>query len=211
MRRNLRSALLALLLAGTGSAFLYAANDTTVADIIAMSQAHVSDATILLFVEKNQICLPLSADDLAAMREAGLSRLLIDNLVDRMADCQADGLVAYDAPPVDGYGYPPGFYSSYCYPGYYAFSGFPGYFFFDHRRFSGRRGPVRHPVHRGGVVRVPPRGGVAGVGAITRPGRASGPTSSGGHGAGRGSAGSGRGGSHGGRGGSHGGHAGGHR
>ena len=177
MREALAGALLAISLAAAGPAALYAAGDTTVADIIAMSRARVNDATILLFVEKSLICLPLSSNDLVAMREAGLSRLLIDSLVDRMADCQADGLVAYDAPPIDGYGYPPGFYSSYYYPGYYAFGGFPSYFFFDHRRFSDRRGPVRHPVHRGGVVRVPPRGGGSGAGLTARrsPGRSSGP------------------------------------
>lgn len=192
MKSNLRRTALAFFLMAAGPAFLYAANETTVDDLIAMSQAHLSDATILLFVEKNQICLPLSSADLTKMQNAGLSRLLIDNLVDRMANCQADESVPYD----DGYlAYPPGYYSSYYYP-YYGFGAFPSYFFFDHHHnffgghdFGGDRDSVHHVAHRGGVHTVSPRGDFHGGGFASHSGAAVGRPSEG-HGGSVGHAGS---------------------
>ena len=55
-----------LLLVVTLAAPAAATHETTVGDLIAMSQAGVRDVTVLLFVEQNDVCVPLSTDDAAA-------------------------------------------------------------------------------------------------------------------------------------------------
>ncbi len=135
-----------------GLSFTMAAHETAVPDIIRMSQAGLSDETILTFVRANQIRIELTAEDLVALAEAGVSEDLINALMEYWGAPLA--VPAYVAAP-----YPVSFYSSYYYDPWFYSPWFYHDFFFDFH-FGGHLGLAHH----GGVHHVG-HGFVAGHGS----------------------------------------------
>ena len=74
MRERLVHLLIASVLLTGGLSLAQAAHETTVSDIIRMSQAGVSDETILTFLRVQEISIELTADDVVALSDAGVSK-----------------------------------------------------------------------------------------------------------------------------------------
>jgi len=113
---------------GGGVSSSSATPQTTVEDVIQMSEAGVSDATILYFLRSHGDCFRLSAHDLVRMAQAGLSNFLIDQLVNYLSGCEQAALPvsAYPAPVPRAN--PARFYSSFYYDPWF----YPSFFYLDH-------------------------------------------------------------------------------
>jgi hypothetical protein len=108
----------AVLLFVAVSAPLFAAQRRLVDDVIRMSRAGVSDDSIITFVQSTRGRLDITADDIIAMTEAGLSKPLIKAIIDESAASRKDSRETAYAPRY----YPPAYYDPYYYydPYWYA-------------------------------------------------------------------------------------------
>ena len=117
-----------------------------VADIVQLSQAEVSDATIINFIKNNGSGYGLNASQIIYLKQQGVSDAVVNAMLNqpsRAVTGQPAATVAETAPPqttttstTTVYTVPassptvyvmpaPSIYTSYCYPGYYpAYSGY---------------------------------------------------------------------------------------
>ncbi len=80
---------LALMAVGCAVLAAQAATELSVEELIALHRAGLSEETILQYVDKYDICVPLGPADLVAMADAGVPETLIQALVGKMAGCEA--------------------------------------------------------------------------------------------------------------------------
>ncbi len=145
--------LLAILLCLVAATPLFATQRTLVDDVIRMSQAGVSEDTIISFVHNAGGRFDVSADDVIAMTNANVSKNVIKAVVDEAA-ARKDGRYADGgrttvvvSPGVYPYGYYPYYYDPFYDPfwprvsigfGFGFYRGFGGYHGGYHGGFHGR-------------------------------------------------------------------------
>jgi hypothetical protein len=148
---------LAILLILTAAPLFAARRDTNIVDdVIRMQKAGIAEEEIIAFVHKGESRLDVTADDMIALHDAGVSRNVIKAILDE-SDARGerrDGNRGRDcgyAPPRYTYGYygVPYFYDPWYYdPWYYGYGYGPrvsvGFNFGFGRYWGGHRGGIRH-------------------------------------------------------------------
>ncbi len=153
--------LFAVLLCLVAATPLFATQRTLVDDVVRMSQAGVSEETIVSFVHNARGRFDVSADDVIAMTNANVSKSVIRAVVDesaarnngRYADGRSTTVVVspgYYGYPYYGYGYSPYYYDPFFYgPSLsfgFGFGGFRG----GHGFYGGHGGFGHGGFGRGG-------------------------------------------------------------
>ena len=134
MSERLVHLLIASVLLTGGLSFAQAVHETTVSDIIRMSQAGVGDETILTFLLAKESLIELTAEDVVALSDAGVSEYLINALIELMGPSLP---LVVEGPPVEAYPlgaqYPASFYVSYYHePWFYPALFYHDFFFETH-------------------------------------------------------------------------------
>ncbi len=156
MRRTIY--LFAVLLCLAGAMPLFATQRTLVDDVIRMSQAGVSEETIISFVHNARGRIDVSADDVIAMTSANVSKTVIKAVVDEAAarngnraDQRTTVMVAPGFYGPYGYGYYPYYADPFWYEprlsldfGFGGWYGGRGYYGGGHGHGHGHGGRGRH-------------------------------------------------------------------
>lgn len=116
----------AVLLIIVGALPLFAVTTTVTQDVIRLSLAKVSDDSIILFVQAKRGEVEVSADDVIAMSQAGVSSAVITAIIDESATRRE--AAQRDDPPRVYYPYPYYSYPPYYGPSLHGFIGFGGYY-----------------------------------------------------------------------------------
>jgi hypothetical protein len=141
---------------------LFAARRTSniVDDVIRMQKSGVAEDEIVAFIHKGDSRMDVSADDMIALHDAGVSRAVIKAILDESAargerrdsyrrDDGYDGYGYGYAPSVYLYGGYPYFYSPYYYDPFWYGPRVSLGFNFGFGRYYGYRGGFRGGFHRG--------------------------------------------------------------